>query len=259
MNAKIKTPPFQIENKQQERIKTQKYNKFSPKYCSLIKLGDKTVSSHKVSNCHKVENKSPSQLMEELIKEVKKHSEPNKKKIALTKFLQTIYQNKHLLVMPSYILFPDYEEIHQQALQDTILVVSQKIDSYQSDKPILPWIIGIFKHKFYDALKKHKPKEVNILSLDSLDYAVSDRSEAERKDNNLRDFLKSDPENILRTTTVRGCPHITLQKLLWLIAVEDLSWETVAKSLDSNISTLSSFYQRNIKKHRAYFKKYLSS
>ena len=217
-------------------------------------------NSRVVRNSYVVDNPSPSRIMEELIEEVKKHTEPIKKRIALTKFLQAIYKNKHLLVMPSYILLPDYEEIHQQALQDTMLVISQKIASYKSENPILPWILGIFKNKFYDALKRNRPSKVCILSLDNLNYNIRDCSkEDDPQDNNLQDFLKSDPENILRTTTIRGCPEITFQKLLWLILIEDKAWETIAKELDSNISTLSSFYQRNIKKHKAYFEKYLSN
>jgi len=201
---------------------------------------------------------SPPQKMEELIKEVRKHQEPVQKRIALTKLLEAIYKHKHLLGMPSYAKMPDYEEIHQQALQDTILVVSQKIDTYEPEKPFLPWVKGIFKNKFYDALKQNRNNKFRIVSLDSLDYSLKD-CKSENAGKAVQDFIRSDPENILKNTKVRGCPHITLQKLMWLILVEDLTWETVATELNSKISTLSSFYQRNIQKHKAYFLKYLSS
>lgn len=213
------------------------------------------MSTKRFSNSHTAN--SPKQQIQQLIEEVKKHSEPIKRRIALTKFLQAIYQHKNLLVMPSYTMMPDYEEIHQQALQDTLLVVSQKIDSYESGKPLLPWIAGIFRNKFYDALKRHRPNKVNFISLDCFSYNLSSLSQDDLRQT-MQDFLLDDPENILKTTTVRGCPHITLQKLLWLIHIEDKTWETIAAELNSKISTLSSFYQRNIQKHKAYFQKYLS-
>lgn len=215
------------------------------------------VSTYKPRNFESTKVLSPQKLLEQLIEEVKKASHPARKRLALTKFLQAIYQNKNLLVMPSYTRLADYEEIHDLALQDTILVVSQKIDTYQSGKPILAWIKGIFKHKFYDALKKNKPNKIQCFSLDDLNSGIVPTAKNDSTDN-LADFLREDPENILRNTTVHNRPEITLQKLLWLILIEDLSWEVIAKKLNSSISTLSSFYQRNIQKYKVYFEKYLS-
>lgn len=214
---------------------------------------------HTFSNCYiAVDSGLPQKLMEKLIEEVKKHSDPTKKKIALTKLLQEIYNNKNLLVVPDYTELPNYEEIYQEALQNTILALAREIDSYQSGQPALPWIKGIFINKFFDALKKYTSKKVRLLSLDTLSYSFAALS---RKDprQNLENFLLKDPENLLKNTRLPGYPHISLQKLLWLILIEDQTWETVAKELDANVSTLSGFYQRNIKKHKAYFQKYLSN
>lgn len=200
----------------------------------------------------------PSQnILEKLIAEVKNNSEPSKKRIALNRFLQAVYQHKNYLRMPSYSQLADYEEIRHQAIQDTILVVAQKIDCYQEGKPVLPWLRGIFRNKFYDALKRNRPNKVTVLSLEDFDYFIAEEKQEDYRQN-MQNFLKSDPENILKNTTIRGYPHISLQKLLWLIIIEDKTWENVAKELKSNISSLSSFYQRNIQKHKAYFQHHLS-
>ena len=196
-------------------------------------------------------------LLQELIEEVKQHSEQSKKRIALTKFLRAIYKHKHFLVISNYTTeLPDYEEIHQQALQDTILTISQKIDSYESGRPILPWIRGILNYKFIDSLKRNRSNTVTILSLDNLNYDPPSESNDMAK-NNLQNFIIQDPENILESTTLRGYSHVTFQRLLLFKLIEDKTWETIATELGVKVSTISNFYQRNIQKHKAYFEKYL--
>ena len=197
------------------------------------------------------------QLLQNLVKDIQNNSESSKRPIALTKFLQQIYKLKNYFVMSSYIRLPDYEEIHQQAFQDTILVISQKIDSYELGRPILPWIRGIFRNKFFDSLKKNQSNKVRILSLDNLNYNLPDRSNDSVNQNNIEDFIRRDPDNIFRNTTIRDRPEITFQKLLLSILIDDQKWETVASELGVKMSTVSTFYQRNMKKYRAYFEKYL--
>ena len=196
-------------------------------------------------------------IMERLVKEIKNNSDPLEKRIALSKFLQAIYEYKNFLVISNYTKFQHYEEIHQQAFQDTILIISQTIDSYELAQPILPWIEEIFKNQFNNALEKQRIDRVSFVSLDRFNYNLAPRSTDDYK-RNLRNFLSLDPENILKNTTLPGSPKITLQKLLWLILIEDKSWEIVARELNSNIKTLASFYQKNMQKHKAYFNKYLS-
>ena len=107
--------------------------------------------------------------MKQLVEEVEKSPEPTKKRIALTKLLAKIYQDKKMFEMPSHSELPDYEILYQQAVQDTILVIAQKTYSGESKKPFKPWIKSIFINKFYEALKKQKLNKVVILSNEDLD------------------------------------------------------------------------------------------
>lgn len=169
-----------------------------------------------------------------------------------------------------------YEDLHSEAFQETLIVVCQKIDTYNSDYPVMAWVNTILERRFSDVVKKYtkkgmtyipeNQKKSQILSLDDLETFTLDDiegkdpiNEACSDDQLVRDFLRTDPENILRTSHVTGRPDITFQKIIWAKFVDDKIWDDMAQEWDIGISTLSCFYQRTLRKLMPYFQKYLGS
>jgi DNA-directed RNA polymerase specialized sigma24 family protein len=187
-----------------------------------------------------------------------------------------------------------YEDLHSEAFQETLIVVCQRIDTYNSDYPVMEWVNIILKRQFSDVVKKYRragrtnlSREEEIIPIYSLDNFIHSLEDLETlpldkiqakapltldnmgaKDPSaeacsdgqlVRDFLRTDPENMLRTSHVTGRPDITFQKIVWAKFVDDKIWDDMAQEWDISISTLSSFYKRTLHKLKPYFQKYLGS
>lgn len=84
-------------------------------------------------------------------------------------------------------------------------------------------------------------------------------TEETSEEKQVREFLRDDPENLLKEEHIRGRQDLTFQKIIWMRYVEDKTWEEMSAELDIGISTLSSFFQRRLHKLKPYFEKYLQS
>ncbi|MEK0187882.1 hypothetical protein WMG39_24020, partial [Microcoleus anatoxicus PTRS2] len=69
----------------------------------------------------------------------------------------------------------------------------------------------------------------------------------------LRKLIEEDPDNIFRNTTLRGRPDITWQ-VIALARLDDEKWENISQKFDKNISTLQSFFDRNLRKFSDYIR-----
>ena len=75
----------------------------------------------------------------------------------------------------------------------------------------------------------------------------------------LRDFLQEDPEGLMKEKRIDKPPHPTFQDLAWAKYVEDKTWQEIARQTGLCVPTLSSFFQRTLRKLTPYFQKYLQS
>lgn len=139
----------------------------------------------------------------------------------------------------------------------------------------MAWVNIILERRFSDIVKKYSRKGITripsnretspILSLDDLEtFTLADNTlakdpsnEACSGDHLVRDFLKNDPENLLRVPHVKDRPDITFQKVIWAKFVDDKTWEEISREMGIPIPTLSSFYQRTLRNLMPYFRKYL--
>lgn len=207
------------------------------------------------------------QELQSLIKEVLDSSDNPARQIALTRLLRAI-QNSGALARPQSAQWPPnlYLDYYQEALQMTLMEVCQKCDRYDFKHPVMAWVNTILKRRFIDVIRRYLGRRSSsnaatvqkrqTLSLDDLTVEVAASKESNDFDD-VRAFLRDDPEQILRNIRLTSYPHITLQKVLLLKCVEDCSWQDIASQLQVEVSTLSSFYQRNLKKQKDYFARYL--
>lgn len=118
----------------------------------------------------------------------------------------------------------------------------------------MAWVNKILQRRFLDVLREYqrrgrtnlpqpggdnKPK--NVLSLDDLDRDIASTESSSEVDF-VREFISSDPEDLLKQEQIRSRPDLTFQKIVWMRYVEDKTWEEMAEELNIGISTLSSFF-----------------
>ncbi|MUG91048.1 hypothetical protein F7734_00430 [Scytonema sp. UIC 10036] len=210
----------------------------------------------------------------------------------LTKLIQEIWKQPTIGILKKslrnrYWSLPNglYEDLFNEALQETLVAMSRHIDNYQSQKSsFINWICGLLKNKFSDVYHKDSKKgirlipgcknknndnykEKRVLSLDELEEFIAENlisnHRADGKNNSssdcdrLRELLINDPDNIFKTAHVRGKPHASFQNIAIAIYVEGKNMQQLSTELSIPYSTLDCFFKRKLKKLETYFQENL--
>jgi DNA-directed RNA polymerase specialized sigma24 family protein len=209
--------------------------------------------------------------LRQLVEAARQH-EPgtSERQVALNKLIAAIWRSRQLGHPQRGQWHPNlYEDLYNEALQKTWMEICQKLENYNPNYPVMAWVNIILQRRFVDVVREYqrrgrtsipqqgKDREyTNVLSLDDLNRdlpATEPTSEADL----VREFIRTDPENLLQQEQIRDRPDLTLQKIVWMRYVEDKTWEEMSAELNVGVSTLSSFFQRRLHKLKPYFKKYL--
>ncbi|MEM9219011.1 MAG: sigma-70 family RNA polymerase sigma factor [Cyanobacteria bacterium P01_F01_bin.150] len=191
-------------------------------------------------------------------------------RLALTKLIHALKQSGKI-TRPMAGAFPGlYDAIYDEALQRLFVHICSRIDSYDPQKgKVLQWVNFLLSRRFFieasrDVLptlpKGINPKEVTRLSLDELDrHHPSDLNPCliPSAGEELRHYIEEDPAQLLCSVHIENHPTVTFQ---WLAIkrLNGFSWKELSAELDIRIPTLSSFYQRTLKRFSSIFKDYLS-
>lgn len=184
------------------------------------------------------------------------------RRIALTKLIKGILSSGKLF-RPDYSRLPHnffsvYEEIYDDAKQELMLHVCQKINEYDPERgSVMRWVNYLMDRRFFNkAIGNFRDRRENRVSqtiptLDNLDNVEPENLSLPDPtpflSETLRSYIEEDPEGILRMACIESRPQATFQALL-LKRLADESWQTISKDLDIAVPTLSSFYQRSLKK-----------
>ena len=211
--------------------------------------------------------------LKQLVETARQHEKGSSdRQIALNRLIDAIAKSGQL-GHPQRGLWPPnlYEDFYNEACQLTWMEICKKLNNYNPNYPVMAWVNEILKQRFKDVVRKYKrrgitniprPKEgqksINILSLEDLNQDLP-TTETFSDAALVKEFISSDPEDLLKQEKIRGRPDLTFQKIVWMKYVEDKTWEEMSAELDIGISTLSSFFQRRLHKLKPYFEKYLQS
>ena len=190
--------------------------------------------------------------------------------LALTKLIQMLKQSGQL-TRPRAGSFPGmYEAIYEEALQRLFVYICSRIETYDPTRgKVLQWVNFLLSRRFFieasrDVLptlpKGINAKEITRLSLDELDrHNPSDLNPCliPSAGEELRHYIEEDPDGVLQSVHVENQPQVTFQWLA-LKRLDGFSWKELSIELDIRIPTLSSFYQRTLKKFSSNFRDYLS-
>jgi hypothetical protein len=153
-----------------------------------------------------------------------------------------------------------YSEIYAEAKQMLFYHICHEIDQYNPEKKVLQWVNFLLKKRYFvEACREIYPdfKQGNrraiLPSLESLDSFSSDTSPLLSEQ--VLECLSEDPEGVFQTTYTQK-PEANFQYLAQQIAA-GYKWRELSEELGLEISSLSSFYYRCLKKFSPIFRKYI--
>lgn len=206
--------------------------------------------------------------LQQLAEEAQRYPpQSSQRQLTLNKLVNKILSSNRLVRPQKGLWAPNlYEDFYNEALQKTLLIICQKIDNYNREHPVMAWTNFLIKNQLIAVIRDRERKGITyisksttIQSLPSLDYL--DRylpiEESLTNAQMLRQFLKDDPENLLKNEQIRDRSDITFQYLAIAKFVEDRTWEDIANNLDISLQTICSFFNRCLQKLMPYFKEYL--
>lgn len=210
----------------------------------------------------------------ELIQQIKQLQPKSKERRKLINRLFKRIQPQ--FIQKSQAIFSGQDKfLIEDAQQETYINIQKYIHTYKPEKSkFMTWVITIFKNNFGQLLEKHKkayitriPRQIadsseeenklDVVSLDAKnydDFLASDNKQLAKK---IREFLKADPENILKNKKIRN-QDLSLQDIL-LYKQEGYTFKEIGEYFSISPGTVSSFYDRNLKdpEIRQYFSRYL--
>ena len=191
------------------------------------------------------------------------------RQLILNRLVNKILQSNRLSY-PQRGLWPPslYEDLHNEAMQKTLLAICQKIDNYKPEHTVMAWVNYLLKKRFSDVVKKYRKQGITnvppshrnerVVSLNELEYSLISEEQTITDSQLLGGFLEDDPENILKNEHIRDYPQASFQYIAIARFVEGKTWEEISTELNGiSIQTLSSFFNRQLRKLMPYFQKYL--
>ncbi len=173
-----------------------------------------------------------------------------------------------------------FEDLFNDALQETFIAISRYIDKFDCRRPLLPLICKIISNKYSNVYKRHckygvtripkstgnqNSKQGQVISLDGLDEFVQDNimnrhflsgSKSISDCDFLRELLIDDPDNKFQVS-VRGKPNITFQYIAIYLYVKGKNMQQLADELEVPYQTLNSFFKRKLERLESYFREKL--
>jgi RNA polymerase sigma factor (sigma-70 family) len=146
--------------------------------------------------------------------------------------------------------FQNYSECYEDALQSTFMYVAQNIDLYKPEmSSFLTWFNNYLRWRILD-LSRANMRQMQVVSLDEklLDELPSQATlTAPSMLEKLEEYIQKDPSGYFRNTHLRDRPDANLQHIM-LKRLDGLNWIEIANELSVTIPTLSSFYQRSLRR-----------
>lgn len=162
----------------------------------------------------------------------------------------------------------NYEDILQEALQQTLLEIFQNIEQYNPSKgTVLGWARFLLTRRFIDLheqQREYQSLDAPVRQDGTLDNANSvalletiGQPEAENQDREaIEHLIQTDPTGVFQSTHIEERPDLHFRAIA-LRRLEKHSWKLLSRDWGVSTSTLSSFYQRCIEKFSPLFKEHI--
>lgn len=177
---------------------------------------------------------------------------------ALTKLVNGIMQSGKLFhPLRSQFSAAIYQEISQEAHQELLLYICENIDKYAPERgSVMTWVNFLFSRRFFpQAMREvlYQQRVPQNLVTDSYNFV-----EPELQPNlteRLKEYINSDPDNLLKRKHMAQCPVVNFQVLAQQ-RISGKAWKNISADFGIKIPTISIFYYRCIKKFSLKLKEY---
>ncbi|NMF65492.1 sigma-70 family RNA polymerase sigma factor [Brasilonema octagenarum UFV-OR1] len=179
------------------------------------------------------------------------------RQLALTRLVNGIMQSGKLFhPQRSQFSAAIYQEISQEAHQELLLYICQNINKYDPERgSVMTWVNFLFSRRFFpQAMREilYQQRVPQILVTDS--YNVEPESEPNLPER-LKEYINSDPENLLKRKRMAKCPVVNFQALAQR-RISGKTWKKISAEFGVKIPTISIFYYRSIKKFSSQLQEY---
>ncbi|MCC5615380.1 sigma-70 family RNA polymerase sigma factor [Nostoc sp. CHAB 5836] len=181
------------------------------------------------------------------------------RRLALGKLVNGIVRSSRLC-HPQKSQFPAaiYENIYDEARQELLLYICEKIDKYDAERgSVMAWVNVLFDRRFFkDAVRKFQTlPSLKIITLTDLDNLITSPEEPTNFTEILKECIESDPENMFKNEHIEKCPQVNFQ-VLATRRLMGKSWKEISTEFEMKVPTVSSFYYRCINKFSSKLKEY---
>jgi DNA-directed RNA polymerase specialized sigma24 family protein len=167
------------------------------------------------------------------------------RQLALTHLVQTILKSGRLCRPHQGQFLHRYEEIYEEAQQELLFYVCQKIDKYDPERAgVMAWCNFLLERRFFieaipKVLDKQGIQKMTLADLDNFALPEAPPVLAEV----IKECIESDSENLFKNTHIENHPEANFQALSKQ-RLEGKSWKEISEEFGIKIPTISSFYYR---------------
>ncbi len=205
--------------------------------------------------------------LKKLALEAQSHSrQSSSRQIALTKLVMAIQKSRKLYPPPRLPGDYNYEEIYHEAKQRLFFFICDRIDQYDPARgEVLQWVNSLLRERFVRETRRDPcspPKRIvpTLIDLENIETwypnSVMVRENPSLLDE-IRQYIQEDPEELFRATHAKDNPQANFQFLVQRI-LAGYKWKEISAELNIPPTTLSSFYQRSLRRFLPQFKAYFS-
>jgi DNA-directed RNA polymerase specialized sigma24 family protein len=219
------------------------------------------------------------QLLQQLVAQAQSHPDrSSQRRIVLSKLIIKIRQSPHLKKPVNTLNIPNYQDIYDEALNDTCMEIHRRINIYNPEHPVMAWVNHTLNYRIKDVNTKYQKRGITDIPRNQkpiwwdLDRPIqSHDSQSNNKDRQieipilpagdedselLRVLIAEDPDGMFATRHIQDLPNATFQNIC-LMLFEDKSWKEIAEFFGTSISTASGFYRNNLDRLLEYLRESL--
>jgi DNA-directed RNA polymerase specialized sigma24 family protein len=178
---------------------------------------------------------------------------------------RSLNQMVHLLSQPRVLHPPQLNrhppEVHRDLYNETCqrvwLYICRNIEQYDPQKAsVRKWVNYLLDKRFIDVVKERNGRRITYVpDLSELDKAIIEEEPSHA--DILRELIIQDSTEEFRGKHIKGHPEASFQAIA-LRRLDSISWEEISEEFNIAVSSLSTFYQRSIKKFAPLLQQLLS-
>jgi hypothetical protein len=167
---------------------------------------------------------------------------------AISQLIQQISNARRLCRPRQGQFIESYEEIYGVAVQNLMLHVCQRIDTYKPESgPVMRWVNFLLERRFFNEavaeVLGRKTTPPKLCLYEETQSSITPESSPCLSEL-VKQVIEEDVGGVFATKSVRGHAEANFRVLFKRRIVEKQSWEQIATELGIKVPTLSDFYQR---------------